>query len=283
MRIRLKSIPRKLIAGPAALFAMAIMAGSVLFLTGGSAHGESGLVSTNPADIEAGSVLFQLHCQSCHGYQGLGGQSAAPPLVSMGAAAADFVLRTGLMPLNDPSQQPERHRPYFNNTQIRQLVAYINALPALTNSPPGPTIPTILPLCTSSATTTTVPEPNAKCVTLTEGQQAFSVNCAQCHQAAGAGGMLSKGYIVPSLRTATATQVAEALRVGPRPMPTFSPETLNDSQASAIAQYVTYINHHANPGGLPISHFGPVAEGFVGILAGFVVLWFAARMIGNRG
>ncbi|MBV9659719.1 MAG: hypothetical protein JO337_01030, partial [Acidimicrobiales bacterium] len=44
-----------------------------------------------------------------------------------------------------------------------------------------------------------------------------------------------------------------------------------------------YLHKPNNAGGLPISHFGPVAEGFVGVLAGFVILWFTARMIGNRG
>jgi hypothetical protein len=52
---------------------------------------------------------------------------------------------------------------------------------------------------------------------------------------------------------------------------------------SAIAQYVQYLHHPADPGGLGISHFGPVAEGFVAVLFGFGILLFAARMIGTRG
>jgi ubiquinol-cytochrome c reductase cytochrome c subunit len=288
MRLRLKKTTRarKLIAGPAALFALALIVGSVLFMTGTSAHGSDSLVSTNPADIQAGSVLYQAHCQSCHGFQGEGGQTSAPALVSVGAAAADFYLSTGRMPLNDPSQQPLRHRPFFNSTQIRQLVAYISALPVITGNPSaGPTIPTLLPLCSSNTTATTDASGSSPdCVTLAQGQQAWAVDCAHCHQAAGAGGMLSKGYIVPSLRPSSITQVLEAVRVGPRPMPTFSTATLSDSQASAIAQYVTYLHHRgSNPGGFSIAHFGPIPEGFAGILAGFVVLWFASRMIGNRG
>ena len=39
---------RRLLAGPAALFALAAIVFSVLFLTGGSAHGQQALVSTNP-------------------------------------------------------------------------------------------------------------------------------------------------------------------------------------------------------------------------------------------
>ena len=78
-----------------------------------------------------------------------------------------------------------------------------------------------------------------------------------------------------------ARQIAESPLVGPKPMPTFKQFT--NAQLSAIAQYVHYLQHPEDPGGAGISHFGPVAEGFVGILIGFVLLWFASRMIGNRG
>jgi ubiquinol-cytochrome c reductase cytochrome c subunit len=89
--------------------------------------------------------------------------------------------------------------------------------------------------------------------------------------------------VVPTLHNASITQVAEAIRVGPLPMPTFGPGILNQHQMSAVAQYVEYLHKPSNPGGLGISHFGPVAEGFVGVVIGFGVLWFAARMIGTRG
>ena len=272
---------RHLLAGPLALIALALVAGSVLFATGGTAHGQSALVSTNPADIQAGELLFEAHCQSCHGYQGQGGQTSAPVLTDVGAAAADFYLSTGRMPLNNPGNEAIRHHPYFNPAEIRQLVAYVNALPEITGTDSyGPTIPTVNPLCT----TDTPPNPNPSgCVTLSEGQQAYAINCAQCHQAAGSGGMLSKGNVVPSLQNANITQVAEAMRVGPKPMPVFSPTQVSQQQMSAIAHYVQYLHRPDNPGGLPISHFGPVAEGFIGVILGFGVLWFSTRMIGNRG
>jgi ubiquinol-cytochrome c reductase cytochrome c subunit len=272
---------RSVIAGPALLFAMALAICSVLVVTNSSAHGQEPLVSTSPADISAGELLYQAHCQSCHGYQGQGGQTGAPELVNAGAAAADFYLSTGRMPLNNPANEPLRHHPYFDPTQIRQLVAYINALPQITGTnATGPTITTVLPQCTTAV----APNPNpTNCVTLSEGQLYFAQNCAQCHQATGAGGMLSKGTVIPSLHNANLTQILEALRIGPKPMPVFSTAELSEQQASAIAHYVEYLHGNANPGGLPISHFGPVAEGFVGILAGFGILWFAARMIGTRG
>ncbi len=283
MTVDVTSVRRshRLLAGPLALIALALVAGSVLFATGGVAHGQSDLVSTNPADITAGELLFQAHCQSCHGYEGEGGQTSAPALTDVGAAAADFYLSTGRMPLNNPGNEALRHHPYFNTVEIRQLVAYVNALPEITGTNVyGPTIPTVAPLCT----TDTPPNPNPTgCVTLSEGQRAYSLNCAQCHQAAGSGGMLSKGNVVPTLHNANITQVAEAMRVGPKPMPVFSPSDMSYQQMSAIAHYVQYLHRPANPGGLPISHFGPVSEGFIGVILGFGVLWFATRMIGNRG
>jgi quinol---cytochrome-c reductase cytochrome c subunit len=272
---------RRLLAGPLALLALALVVGSVLFFTGGQAHSQEPLVSTDPADIAAGALLYQAHCQSCHGYQGQGGEPGAPPLVSAGAAAADFYLSTGRMPLNNPANAPLQHEPAFTPVQIRQLVAYVNALPEINGTDVhGPTIPTVNPLCS----TATAPEPNPDgCVTLSEGQQLFTINCAQCHQAAGAGGMLSKGNVVPTLRNANLTTVAEAIRVGPLPMPRFGPGILNQQEMSAVAHYVQYLHKPSNPGGLGISHFGPVAEGFVAVILGFGVLWFAVRMIGTRG
>lgn len=270
---------RRVLAGPAALIALAIMVFSILFMTTSTAHGQQALVSTNANDIAAGGVLYQEHCQSCHGFEGKGGVVyGAPPLVSAGAAAADFYLSTGRMPLNAPNNQAVRNRPFFNKTQIRQLVAYVNALPQITGSAAGPTIPTVQPLCSNQTTPTTTAQ---NCVTLSEGQQLYAINCAQCHQAAGSGGMLSKENVIPSLRAATLVQSAEAPLVGPKPMPMF--KELTPHQLSAIAQYVQYLHHPDSPGGAGISYFGPVAEGFVGILVGFVVLWFASRMIGTRG
>jgi ubiquinol-cytochrome c reductase cytochrome c subunit len=272
---------RRAVAGPLALIGLVLVVGSVLFFTGGQAHSQEPLVSTDPADILAGSLLYQAHCQSCHGYQGRGGENGAPALVSAGAAAADFYLSTGRMPLNNPANEPLQHRPAFTPLQIRQLVAYVNALPQINGTNVvGPTIPTVNPLCSTAV----APGPNPDgCVTLSEGQELFALNCAQCHQAAGAGGMLSKGNVVPSLRNANVTQVAEAIRVGPEPMPTFGPGIFNQQQMSAVAHYVEYLHKPTSPGGLGISHFGPVAEGFVGVIVGFGVLWFGVRMIGTRG
>ena len=261
---------RRLLAGPTALVGVSVIAFSLLFWASG-APAQTKPVSTSPVDIQAGQVLYNAHCESCHGAGGVGG--VAPALLQVGAAAADFFLSTGRMPLDSVHDEPTPHTPYFSKAQIADIVAYINAL-GIEHGTPGPGIPVVTPACTKET-------PN--CPTLSEGQQLYLMNCAQCHNASGSGGELSHGQVVPSLRSATETQIAEAARVGPRPMPTFGPGQLSDQQLSAIADYVHYLSSRPDPGGLGIAHFGPVPEGFVGVIFGLGVLLLAARLIGNRG
>ncbi|MDQ6784181.1 MAG: c-type cytochrome [Actinomycetota bacterium] len=278
---------RRALAGPVGVVALGIVAFSAVVGTGTTAHGAPAAVSTDPATVAAGAALYSEHCQSCHGVNGVGGVNGSPEIIDTGAAAADFYLTTGRMPLNNPHDQAIRHRPYFTAEQIRQLDAYVNALPAINHSSTvGPTIPQLSQLCPNPPGNAKDPGGSASagpCVTLSDGQQLFQLNCAQCHQATGAGGMLSKGNIVPGIRNANELQTAEAVRIGPRPMPIFGTNQLSDQQVSALAHYVQYLHHPANRGGLGISGFGPVAEGFVGIILGFGILLVASRLIGNRG
>jgi ubiquinol-cytochrome c reductase cytochrome c subunit len=210
-----------------------------------------------PSQVTAGRQLFVVQCSSCHGVDAKGiGKS--PTLVGAGAASADFYLRTGRMPLNNPDDQPMRHRPAFSDTQIRSLVAYVASLG------PGPAIPT--------------PKPG----NLASGNQLFILNCAQCHNDAGAGGALSYGDIVPALHQATAVDVAEAVRIGPKPMPVFGSQTLSDSDVWDVVTYVQYLRHPDDRGGLSLGHLGPIPEGFVAWVVGLGILLVAARLIGTR-
>ncbi len=282
LRRRTEALPtgqRRLLAGPLAIVGLGVIAFSTLSITG-TVHGAA-QPSTNPADIAAGQQLYTAHCQSCHGINGVGGVNGAPELIDAGAAAADFYLTTGRMPLNNPSDQPIRHRPYFDPHQIFLIVSYVNALPEINGATKhGPGIPTILPECPTSEQNDNHPP---GCVTLAEGQINYLLDCSQCHHANQAGGMLSKGYVVPGMRNSTPTQVAEAARVGPKPMPVFGPGQLSEAQLSAIANYVDFLNHNSQHGGLSISRWGPVAEGFVGILLGLIIILIFVRLIGTRG
>jgi ubiquinol-cytochrome c reductase cytochrome c subunit len=245
--------------GPLLVFAGAIVAGAVVaLLSQGQAHAQSTPgTAADAAEVALGRQLYVTGCSSCHGLEPTGTVNG-PSLVNAGAASADFFLSTGRMPLNDPRQQPVRHRPAYSEPQIRQLVAYVASLGN------GPPIPTVLP------------------GDLPTGNELFSLNCAPCHNNVGAGGALGYGYIVPPLTRATSLQVVEAMRVGPRPMPVFGPETLSPSQASDIAAYVQYLRRPKNHGGLGLGHIGPIAEGFVGWVVGMGLLLLATRLIGTR-
>jgi ubiquinol-cytochrome c reductase cytochrome c subunit len=261
---------RSALAGPAALVGAVMAVFAVLFWTL-PAPAQTKPVRTDRASIQAGETLYNLHCSACHGVGGVGAKG--PPLLNVGPAAVDFFLSTGRMPLSSPNQEPVAGPPFFNEDQIANIVAYINYVDIL-HGTPGPGIPDVTPPCEAQT-------PN--CPTLSEGNTLFLLNCAQCHDASGAGGMLSHGYVVPSLRQATPTQVAEAIRVGPRPMPNFGPGQFTNQQVSAIADYVRYMSTSPDPGGLGIAHFGPVPEGFVAVIFGLGLLLLISRFIGNRG
>ena len=160
--------------------------------------------------------------------------------------------------MNNPNDQPMRHEPAFSDAQIRDMVGYVASLG------PGPPIPT--------------PRPG----NLASGNVLFIQNCAQCHNDAGAGGALSYGDIVPNLYQATSLDVAEAVRIGPQPMPVFGPETLSEQQVWDVAAYVQYLHHPDNRGGLSLGHLGPIPEGFVAWVVGLGILLVAARLIGTR-
>ena len=80
------------------------------------------------ADARHGRELFVDGCSSCHGLDARGRPQQGPSLVGAGAAATDFYLSTGRMPLPDPRSQPLRAPPAYPRGQIRALVAYVGSL-----------------------------------------------------------------------------------------------------------------------------------------------------------
>jgi ubiquinol-cytochrome c reductase cytochrome c subunit len=261
----LHPVSRGVLTGPRVVVVAGLACFVLLVFVYGSRAGAttSAVPSALPSSFTApqataGAQLFQVHCSSCHGVNAEG-TTSGPTLYGVGAVAADFYLRTGRMPLNDPHEQATRHRPAFSPDQITDLDAYVGSLGS------GPAIPTVLP------------------GNLPQGYQLFSENCAECHNIAGAGGALGYGDIVPPLRSASALDVVEAARVGPAPMPVFGPQTLTSQQVSNIAAYVEYLHHPDDRGGLGLGHLGPIPEGFVGWVVGMGSRLLLARLIGTRG
>jgi ubiquinol-cytochrome c reductase cytochrome c subunit len=209
-------------------------------------------------DPQRGRELFVTGCQSCHGVDARGIPGRGPSLHGAGAAAADFYLSTGRMPLDEPNAQPDRTEPPFDSAAIADLVAYIGSLG-------GPAIPRV----------------DLSHASLSEGQRLFTENCAACHQVVARGGVMSGAY-VPTLLKATPRQIFEAARIGPYVMPRFSERQLSDRELASIARYVEYAKNPENPGGWELFDIGPVPEGMVAWLIGLLALVLVIRALGKR-
>jgi ubiquinol-cytochrome c reductase cytochrome c subunit len=208
--------------------------------------------------VAEGRGLFEEGCASCHGQDARGIEGTAPSLYGAGAAAADFYLSTGRMPLDDPSDQPVRSQPRYPPAQIDALVAYVGSLG-------GPRIPDVDPALGD----------------LRRGLEAFTSHCAGCHQVAARGGIVT-GAFAPSLTEATPTELAEAVRVGPYLMPKFGRRQIDEQELDSIARYVELSQHPVNDGGWAIGNLGPIPEGMIAWLLAIVALLLVARVIGER-
>jgi ubiquinol-cytochrome c reductase cytochrome c subunit len=223
--------------------------------TAGSA--ERAAVADPPAArVARGEHLLLASCASCHGAGGVG-TGQGPALIGVGAAAADFQLSTGRMPLANPKGQPVRKPKAFDAAEIKALVAYVASLG------PGPPIPDV----------------DEHAGRLSEGGTLFRLNCAACHSSAGVGGALSYGSDAPSLRGATSTQIAEAIRTGPGQMPVFGRTTFSNRQVDSITKYVKYLQDPDDPGGFSLGRVGPITEGMVALLVGLPLLLFVCIRI----
>jgi ubiquinol-cytochrome c reductase cytochrome c subunit len=199
------------------------------------------------AQAEDGEKLFLANCSSCHGI-GAVGTTDAPSLVGVGAAAVDFQVGTGRMPMAASGPQAEAKPVQFTATQIEALATYIATLGD------GPGIPT-------DATLTSGDD-------IAAGAELFRINCAMCHNVAGAGGALTEGKFAPDLRDVDPAHVYEAMVTGPQNMPVFNDLNITPEDKSNIIAYLEYLNDNPSPGGLDLGGLGPVSEGlFVWIFA----------------
>jgi ubiquinol-cytochrome c reductase cytochrome c subunit len=224
------------------------------------------LTPVRPANAAVGQVtggdgvaLYLESCAACHGRAGAG-SSDGPPLVGVGAAAADFMLRTGRMPLAAPGAPMVSRDPVFNDQQIRALDDYIAGLGG------GPAIPAV----------------QVTGADVARGRDLYISSCAACHGAGAGGDAVGGGFVAPPLLGTDPVIVGEAIRTGPGAMPIFGPGQISDEELGAIAAYLTYLQDDAAPGGLTVGGAGPVVEGYVAWVVGIGLLLLAVRRIERR-
>jgi len=207
-------------------------------------------------------TIYLGQCAVCHGAGGAG-TARGPSILASGAAGVDFYLTTGRMPIDSPKQAIERHPPRYDAATIGALTRYISQLPGFH----GPDIPNV----------------GTAHADVAQGGVLYRLNCAACHAWSGRGGALLHRE-APPLDKSTATQIVEAMEVGPGLMPNFGPAAIDAAGQADVAAYTQQIARHPDDrGGFPLWHLGPLPEGAMALFAGLVLLVGLARAIGTRG
>ncbi len=262
---------RRAAGGPRLLGALVL----IVTLGGGDAAlaaSQNGIVrptyEPSQPTAQLGQELFNANCASCHGIAGQGisrprpgaGQvaGAGPSLRGVGAMAADFYLRTGFMPLANIHTQPSNQRVQFSGKEVSALTAFVAAL--------GKGPPILHPAPSRGS--------------IADGFRLFTESCAGCHQSVARGGFVT-GARVPPLQGLDATEIAEAVRIGPYLMPRFSERQISEPQLNSIVRYVLSTNRPVNRGGWSIGNLGPIPEGMVAWLAA-LLLAVACLALGRR-
>jgi len=248
-------------AAPVVLLALALLVTGVAYAAFSSSPAQAA-AGTGADDLTAGNQLFRANCATCHGANAEGREGVAPSLVGVGAAAVDFQVSTGRMPMMANGPQAPAKPPIFTDEQIRQMAAWVASLGA------GPSVPT------------------ADQVDPTKGDAAngmalFRTNCAMCHGAVGQGGALTQGKYAPNLLKTAPTTVYEAMITGPQSMPVFNDATVTPEEKRDIIAYLD-AQQEGSPGGATLGSIGPVAEGVWAWVLGIGALIGAAVWIGAK-
>ena len=230
----------------------------------------AGADTADARQVETGRQLFLVGCAGCHGKNAAGilaakGGNYGPSLVGVGAAAVDFQVGTGRMPLANSSQQAPRKPPAYTAEETAALSAYVASLA------PGPAIPD---------TEYTDPSDEAD---VTNGGEFFRTNCTACHNSVGAGGALPGGRYAPPLDDVSGKYIYEAMITGPQQMPVFADSVITPEDKRDIIAYIESVSEEPRYGGLAGGGLGPVSEGLFSWIIGIGGLVVAAVWIGAHG
>lgn len=178
--------------------------------------GDSG---AGDVDLAVGGELYSAWCVHCHGNAGQGvpgeGAEAGPAVDDVDVRYVDLLLRTGRMPISEPSAGIIQ-RPDFTDHQRESLVAWMGEEFGLSGE-----LPVVSPGEAAS------------------GADLYATHCAACHGAGGIGGVAGGGATVRKVKGLDPEAVVEAIRVGPFEMPPFSEEQISDDDAEDIAAFVS--------------------------------------------
>jgi ubiquinol-cytochrome c reductase cytochrome c subunit len=250
-----------------------------LLLTGGLytafAPAQADTSASDEELVQQGRELFLVNCSFCHGQNGEGvrtvdGNQLGPSLVGVGAAAVDFQVGTGRMPMAQPGQQAPRKPETFDQDEIDAMAAYVASLG------PGPAIPDESDYSIEGLSEEERQE------AIVRGGQIFLTNCTACHNFTGSGGAMPRGGYAPRILDVEPKYVYEALLTGPQSMPTFSNGNLSPEEKRDVIAYLESLREDPQYGGFGMGGLGPVAEGMyawiagLGLLVGFAV-WIAAH------
>lgn len=225
--------------------------------------------AANGDDIAKGRKLFLASCASCHGLNAQGLTSApksglaGPSLIGVGAAAVDFQVGTGRMPLAAPGPQAQRKPKSFSSQEVSQLAAYVASLA------PGPPVPS------DQYATAEGGDP-------ARGGQIFRVNCAACHNFNGAGGALTRGKYAPTLKGVGSRYIYEAMVTGPQSMPVFSDANISPQSKRDVIAFLKTVEQQPNPSGSSLGNLGPVPEGLFAWVVGIGALIGVAVWLGSK-
>lgn len=211
--------------------------------------------------VDEGQKLFAANCATCHGMEAAG-TAEGPSLYGVGAASVDFQMATGRMPLAYQGPQGHQKPLQFTQDQIDDVAAYVASLA------PGPAVPDEKWLSGDGD--------------ISRGGELFRINCAMCHNVAGAGGALTEGKWAPALKGVEARHIYEAMVTGPQNMPVFSDMNLTPQDKADIISFLKFQEKNDSVGGYDLGSLGPVSEGLfiwifgLGAIVG-VTIWITAR------
>lgn len=230
-----------------------------------AAPGTSGSTASMQ-ELEAGRKLFLANCASCHGTNAQGNGSYGPSLVGVGAAAVDFQVATGRMPLAAPGVQAPANRDAiaFSTEEITVMAQYIGSLG------PGPDVPDAKYLDLEGAD-------------IANGGKIYRSNCAMCHNSSGAGGALTRGKYAPSLMNVEPQHIYEAMLTGPQSMPVFNDANITPEEKRNVIAFLKDIEEGGTSyGGHALGSLGPAGDAIFIWTFGVGLLIAAAVWLGRK-